>query len=361
MPLSRCWRHSPSCRWVLTTRACQARLCRSWAVAAMPSMPFGACHEQPAIQFVSMQPIAQSAAGACHPIPLIPGPSSQAARCAHVEALLLCQRYADADAACSSLLEGSTDRLYLEAEAAWRQGRLEAAADRLQQALEAAGGACSKCSDLLRFVEALQQTEQEAAFAVEDGLPQRCIEACTRLLDGLHPTACVGLVCSVLHRRAEAHAARQAWDAATTDLDLALRLDCSHAACLQLRAEVHKHAGRYTQCFLDLQRLKKAAPGTPGLLKLLEEAARLSLSGGGRTGGNSGSAAARAGSGSEAEAALQLLEVAANATLAQVRQAYLKLAAKWHPDKWSVGSEAEQRVAEERFKEVQRAYELLTA
>ena len=291
---------------------------------------------------------------------MLPSPLNlQAARCAHVEALLLCQRYADAEAACSSLLEGSTDRLYLEAEAAWRQGRLEAAADRLQQALEAAGGACPKCSDLLRFVEALQQTEQEAIFALEDGLPQTCIDACTRLLGGLHPTACVGLACSVLHRRAEAHAARQAWDAATADLDEALQLDASHAACLQLRAEVHKHAGRYTQCFLDLQRLKKAAPGTPGLLKLLEEAARLSLAGGSRRGGGGG--AARAGTGSEAEAALKLLEVAANATSAQVRQAYLKQAAKWHPDKWSAGSQAEQQAAEERFKQVQRAYELLTA
>ncbi len=291
---------------------------------------------------------------------LLPSPLNlQAARCAHVEALLLCQRYADAEAACSSLLDGSTDRLYLEAEAAWRQGRLEAAADRLQQALEAAGGACPKCSDLLRFVEVLQQTEQEAIFALEDGLPQTCIDACTRLLRGLHLTACVGLACSVLHRRAEAHAARQAWDAATADLDEALKLDASHAACLQLRAEVHKHAGRYTQCFLDLQRLKKAAPGTPGLLKLLEEAARLSLAGGSRRGGGGG--AARAGTGSEAEAALKLLEVAANATSAQVRQAYLKQAAKWHPDKWSAGSQAEQQAAEERFKQVQRAYELLTA
>lgn len=285
---------------------------------------------------------------------------AQAARCAHVEALLLCQRYADAEAACSGLLEGSTDRLYLEAEAAWRQGKLEAAADRLQQALVAAGGACPKCSDLLQHVEALQQTEQEALFALEDGLPQRCIDACSQLLGGLHPTACVGLFCSVLHRRAEAHAARQAWDAATADLDEALKLDASHVACLQLRAEVHKHVGRYTQCFLDLQRLKKVAPGIPALFKLLEEAARLNLSAGGRRGGGGG-AAARAGGGSHAEAALKLLEVAANATSAQVRQAYLKLAAKWHPDKWSAGSEAEQRAAEERFKEVQRAYELLTA
>lgn len=260
------------------------------------------------------------------------------------------------------LYEGSTDRLYLQAEVAWRRGSLAAAADKLQQALDRAGSAgCAKCSSLLQHVRELQALEEEAIFAAEDGLPQRCIDACTTLLARLHPTACTGLACAVLLRRAEAHAAREVWEAAIADLDTALALDASHVACLQLRAEAHKHAGDYTRCFLDLQRLKKAAPGTPGLLELLEEAAKLSLGGGRGHRGADGSAAAAAGGGSAAEAALRLLGLSAAATTGQVRQAYLKLAAKWHPDKWGGCSEEERRAAEERFKEVQKAYELLAA
>jgi tetratricopeptide (TPR) repeat protein len=292
---------------------------------------------------------------------LAANPGLQAARCAHVEALLLCQRYADAEAECSSLLEGSADRLYLEAEAAWRQGSLATAADRLRQALQVSQGS-GKCSGLLRHVQELQQLEQQAVLAVEDGLPEQCIEACTSLLGQVQSGACVGLVCSVLHRRAEAHAIRQAWEAAISDLDAALALDASHAACLQLRAEAHKQAGAYTSCFLDLQRLKKVAPGTPGLFVLLEEAARLSLgsssSSSQRTCGDG--AAARAGSTSAAEAALRSLGIPPRSTAARARQAYLKLAARWHPDKWGGGSPEEQAAAEERFKEVQQAYELLT-
>ena len=248
---------------------------------------------------------------------------------------------------------------------AWRCGRLAAAAEALRQALQVAVAGCGKCSSLLWYVEQLQGLEEQAVAALEEGAPQRCVDACCALLARLQPEACTGLACAVLHRRAEAHAARQAWAAAIEDLDAALALEASNAACLQLRAEMHKQAGAYTQCFLDLQRLKKVAPGTPGLLAQLEEAARLSLGGAARGAGARGegpsAAAARAGGGGVADEALRTLGLAAGATSAQARRAYLKLAATWHPDKQGGASEAERAAAEERFKAVQRAYELLTA
>ena len=301
-------------------------------------------------------PSVRAGASCQHACPL--SPCLQAARCAHVEALLLCQRYADAEAGCSGLLEGRTERLYLEAEAAWRNGRLAAAADKLRAALAAApGGSSAKCASLAAHVAELAALEEEAVAALEDGLPQACIDACTAMLGRLAPTACVGLACALLHRRAEAQAARRDWQVAIADLDAALALDAGHAACLQLRAEAHKQAGDYTSCFLDLQRLKKTAPGTPGLLALLEEAARLGLGhsgsgGGGGAGGMHGGAAA---------AALSVLGLPGSATSGQARQAYLKLAARWHPDKWAAGSAEEQAAAGEKFKEVQRAYEAVTA
>lgn len=284
-----------------------------------------------------------------------------------MEALLLCQRYTDAEAACASLLEGSADRLYLQAEAAWRQGDLPAAAEALRQALRAAGptGGSAKCSSLLAHVRELLGLQEEAVAALEEGAPQRCLDACADLLAKVHPRACTGLACATLHRRAEAQAARQAWPAAVAELDAALALDAGHAACLWLRAEAHKQAGSYTACFLDLRRLKKVAPGTPGLLAALEEVARLGLGGGGARGsstgaGGGGGTAARAGGDGAAEEALRVLGLPGSATTAQARRAYLQLAAKWHPDKWAAaGSEEEQRAAGDRFKHVQRAWELL--
>lgn len=289
----------------------------------------------------------------------------QAARCARIEALLLCQRYAEAGAGCAELPQGSTERLYLEAEVAWRQGCLQAAADKLQQALQVAASDCGrhKCSSLGGHVHSLLALWEEAEAALEEGRPQACADACTALLGRLEAReACVGLACAALHRRAEAGMARQDWAAAIADLDASLALDAGHAPSLQLRSEAHKQAGDHTACFLDLQRLKKAAPGTPGLFALLQEAARLGLSAGGGTGskGSAAAGAAARGAGSSAvQGALRMLGLAPGATQAQARQAYLKLAARWHPDKWAGASEEQQAAAGEKFKEVQAAYELL--
>jgi len=55
----------------------------------------------------------------------------------------------------------------------------------------------------------------------------------------------------------------------------------------------------------------------------------------------------------------EVLGVEKNATDDQIKKAYKKLAVKWHPDRWGDKSEAEQKTAEENFKEVAEAYEVL--
>ncbi|MEG7979097.1 MAG: J domain-containing protein [Mollicutes bacterium UO1] len=44
----------------------------------------------------------------------------------------------------------------------------------------------------------------------------------------------------------------------------------------------------------------------------------------------------------------------------EIKSAYHKLAVKWHPDKWVGKSEAEKKLAEEKMKEVNQAYEVLS-
>ena len=43
-----------------------------------------------------------------------------------------------------------------------------------------------------------------------------------------------------------------------------------------------------------------------------------------------------------------------------VKKSYKKLAMKWHPDKWIGKSEQEKIIAENKFKEITKAYEILT-
>ena len=303
---------------------------------------------------------------AAHPA-LTPLHRSLLCRCAHVEGLIACQRYREAAAECEGLLEGP-DRLYLQAEVAWRTGELEGALGLLGQAL-AAAPACAKAAELRGFVARLEGLWREADLAREDGALTHCLELSGRLLGAAAPRACVGLACAVRQLRAEACGAAGLWAEARAELDAALALDAAHAKCLQLRAEAHRHLGCYLDCMLDLQRLQKAAPGTPGLFALMEQAARLALGARqqqrgrqGATGGSGdsggGAWAAGAGGGGAADA-LQELGLGPTATAAQVRQAYLRLAAKWHPDKWAASGEGECAEAEARFKVIQRAYEAL--
>jgi len=51
----------------------------------------------------------------------------------------------------------------------------------------------------------------------------------------------------------------------------------------------------------------------------------------------------------------QILEIETNATEEQIKKAYRKLSLKWHPDK-NKGS----KEAEEKFKEISRAYQVLS-
>lgn len=52
----------------------------------------------------------------------------------------------------------------------------------------------------------------------------------------------------------------------------------------------------------------------------------------------------------------EMLELSRNASEADIKRAYKKLALKWHPDK----NPNNQKEAEKRFKEINEAYEALS-
>ena len=54
-----------------------------------------------------------------------------------------------------------------------------------------------------------------------------------------------------------------------------------------------------------------------------------------------------------------MLGLTPTASLADLRRAYKQLAAKWHPDKWSSSSKADQSDASAKFVDVATAYRML--
>ena len=54
------------------------------------------------------------------------------------------------------------------------------------------------------------------------------------------------------------------------------------------------------------------------------------------------------------------LEIQETATEDEIKKAYKKLAIRWHPDKQNEKTDVEKKEAEEKFKEIAEAYEILT-
>lgn len=56
----------------------------------------------------------------------------------------------------------------------------------------------------------------------------------------------------------------------------------------------------------------------------------------------------------------EVLGLQKGASAEDIKKAYRKLAVKWHPDKWQQASDAEKKTAEENFKELAEAYDVLS-
>ena len=56
----------------------------------------------------------------------------------------------------------------------------------------------------------------------------------------------------------------------------------------------------------------------------------------------------------------QVLGVDRDALPEEIKETYRKLALEWHPDRWNAKTEAEKKIAEEKFKEINQAYQVLS-
>jgi len=56
----------------------------------------------------------------------------------------------------------------------------------------------------------------------------------------------------------------------------------------------------------------------------------------------------------------EILEIDKNVAQDDIKKSYRNLSLKWHPDKWASKSESERKQAEEKFKEINKAYQILS-
>lgn len=252
---------------------------------------------------------------------------------------------------------------YLRAEALWRRGDLDAALEVLTHP-SMTDGSVEKYGDLLRTVNGYRDAVARVRGSLADEMASEAVYASDDLLerDGLARmgSVCAGLVAVVLRLRARGYCQQGRWVQAQADLESCLELDAENVEAMRSRADVLRQRGMYTEYFLALQSLKQVAPGMPGLAQLIKDAARLASADRG-VGGSGVAGSARSGGGvplaSGSVASFDVLGVARGATVEDARRAYLKLAARWHPDKWQGKPAAEIEAAEAHFKAVKAAYE----
>ena len=254
---------------------------------------------------------------------------------------------------------------YLRAEAAWRRGDLESALVYLKGM-----GAVRKCHDVEQMIRRHFDAMKKIQALLDDGMNSEAISRCDELVaqDGIAASVCGGLLVRILRLRAKGYCQKQQWADAQRDLEACLEIDAEDVEAIRERADVLRERGLYTEYFLSLQELKRIFPQMSGLAALIENAARLASSegrarwdaGAGHNGhdglGSSGeSKSSILASGSISS--FEILGIARGATLGDVRRAYLRLAARWHPDKWVGKPEADVMVAEAKFKSIKDAYE----
>ena len=268
---------------------------------------------------------------------------------AEAEALILCQRWADALRLVAELPPG-VDAAYLRAEALWRSGDLAGARAALAPP-DVDVAAAPKLASLEAHLRRLDGLERELDAALEAERFAAADAAATALVAAAQPARlCSGLHARWAVRRAGALRRTRGAEAALAALGAALRLEPEHAAAHVASAQLLRALGRHEAAFLALERARQLRPDDLGLAELVQEAARLALRGDGEAGGEDVLAGAPAG-------ALETLGLRPGATQADAKRAYRRLAAKWHPDKWAARPAEAQTKAAAMFRAIKGAYD----
>ena len=297
-------------------------------------------------------------------------PNLEGAKANLAEALVCCQRYEAAIEQCKSLLEESLDRKYLIAETRWRMGDVDGALAEISSASFRDSYdklSCKKCVELGARLLHMQDLIKRAERDAEDDQFSSAIRMFDKILQAPEGRMKTRFRGRILRARADCHFRRHQYEAhddpivsqvlsaATQDLGECLSLDGRDYQAYVLRAAIRAARGDHQGAFVDLRSAQTIAPTLNGIDDMVRKASIRAL----RSARND-TTMTDAPSGARCGKFYDVLGIKPDADLRAVKSAYRKLAAVWHPDKWTRAAPEEAAKAENRFKIVQRAYATLS-
>ena len=304
-------------------------------------------------------------------------PSLEGARANVAEALVCCQRYEAAIKQCETLLEDSLDRKYIVSETRWRMGDVDGALAEISSASFRDSYdefASKKCIELGARLLHLQDLIKRAERDVEDAQHSNAIRLLNKLLQTPEGEMTTRFRGRILRARAESQFKRHEYAAAddpdacadlaaaAQDLTECLSLNGHDHEAYALRAAIRTARGDHQGAFTDLRAAQTIAPTHPGVDDAVRRAAARALRGSSADADDPESRdhTVEDGRARRRGKFYDILGVEPGADVRAVKSAYRKLAAVWHPDKWTRASPEDAAEAEATFKSVQRAHAALS-
>merc|ERR1740123_2750737 len=153
-------------------------------------------------------------------------------------------------------------------------------------------------------------------------------------------SANLAFCCVIYANRAAVWLKQKEYTNAYEDASQAIQLDDRYIKAYGRRIQALYGLDRYDEAVGDAERALKLDPSSQELKQQMRQA-QIELKK------------------SKRKNYYKILNVSKDATEKEIKKGFRKMAMQWHPDKFAAKSDAEKAKAEERFKEIGEAYEVL--
>mmetsp|Transcript_8374 Transcript_8374/g.11908 ORF Transcript_8374/g.11908 Transcript_8374/m.11908 type:complete len:502 (+) Transcript_8374:63-1568(+) len=244
-------------------------------------------------------------------------------------------------------MEQNSDLLIIRAKIFFNKGKVDDAVKHLRQML-AGDPDNTRAVTLLKKIRALTKKKEEADgeykgknFSAALKLYGEAIEVC--------PEDSPGYMAKLYFNRASTNANLGNHEKVIADCTDAINLDDTYVKAYMRRAAscLAMEIDRVTNCEMAVRDYEKALELSKSQVQNRDISKKLR-------------AATTELNKAKRKDLYKILGVPRNATLADIKKKYRKLALKWHPDRHSNSSEEEKEKAEELFRDVNLAYEVLS-